>query len=125
MTDADRLAAQRDLIHEATLPYRTDAAGLRERLRRCEARLREVEAERDEIRLDRDERESRRIDAEYDLVITLSAAEADAARLADRVEALEQLAACLRIEKRPPESLFRRLDATAEAARLHDERVTK
>jgi hypothetical protein len=36
-----------------------------------------AEAERDEIRADRDERESRRIDAEYDLVVRLAAAEAE------------------------------------------------
>jgi hypothetical protein len=93
-----------------------DAARIEALLRR----LREVEAERDH------ERQAFADVAADNLreQATRDAAEADAARLADRVAALEQLAACLRIEKRPPESLFRRLDATAEAARLHDERVT-
>jgi hypothetical protein len=121
MTDADRLAAiearasiaRTRTYGEWPVAYDEDATYL---LRR----LREVEAERDH------ERQAFADVAADNLreQATRDAAEADAARLADRVAALEQLAACLRIEKRPPESLFRRLDATAEAARLHDERVT-
>lgn len=52
----------------------------------------------------------------------LKAAEADADALRQRIEAVEQLMACLRIEKRPPEALWRLLDNTAGAAAAHDAR---
>ena len=56
----------------------------------------------------------------HSLMAERDAARADAKALAERVEALEQLCACFRIDKRPSEALHRLLDKSAGALAAHD-----